>query len=142
MHLVQHAKEMSAALLIAMWDLVDFIETAADMCVQTADYLRTLAAAEETGTMPGEEMVVAGETDTMPGEEMAVAGEAGTMSGEEMAVAGETATMPGEEMAVAGTADVMPGKVAALAKELQAVELTGTWKLTVSLDSLETSRHS
>jgi uncharacterized protein Yka (UPF0111/DUF47 family) len=48
MHLVQRAKEMSAALLIAMWDLVDFIETAADMCVQTADYLRTLAAAEDT----------------------------------------------------------------------------------------------
>lgn len=49
MHLVQHSKAMSAALLVAVWDLVDYIERAADVCVQTADYLRTLAAAEDTG---------------------------------------------------------------------------------------------
>lgn len=49
MLLVQHSKAMSAALLVAMWDLVDYIERAADVCVQTADYLRTLAAAKDTG---------------------------------------------------------------------------------------------
>jgi uncharacterized protein Yka (UPF0111/DUF47 family) len=49
MRLVQHSKTMSAALLVAVWDLVDYIERAADVCVQTADYLRTLAAAESTG---------------------------------------------------------------------------------------------
>ena len=43
---IKYSKELEPATLMALRDLLDFMEQAADTCVRTADYLRTLAASE------------------------------------------------------------------------------------------------
>ncbi len=43
---VKHGGELEATTLLAMRDLLDYMERASDTCARTADYLRTLAATE------------------------------------------------------------------------------------------------
>ena len=45
--LIKTAKEMNAPTLIVVKDLIEAMEQASDMCDDTADYVRTLAAAEK-----------------------------------------------------------------------------------------------
>lgn len=88
-------------------------------------------------TMSDEETVMADEIDFMPDEEkMATRGEMETMSDVEMIMASEVELMPDEEMAMRGAIDLMPGEDTTTAGEKQAVELTGAWRLTLSIDSL------
>jgi len=44
--LTKYSKELDTAVLMFLKDLVEYIEGASDICVNTADYLRTLAASE------------------------------------------------------------------------------------------------
>ena len=46
--LIQYSKELDAATLMELKDLLNFMEQTADMCIDTADYIRILAAAEIT----------------------------------------------------------------------------------------------
>jgi competence ComEA-like helix-hairpin-helix protein len=110
-----------------------------------------MAEAGEMDVMPGEDTTVAeaGEMDVMPGEVMTEAGAVDIMPGEDTTVAeaGEMNVMPGEDTTVAGAGgmEVSPGAEMALAMaagEIQALELTGTWKLTFSLASLKSSGRS
>lgn len=43
---LKYGKELEPATLMALRDLLDFMERASDTCARTADYLRTLAASE------------------------------------------------------------------------------------------------
>ena len=43
---MKYRRELDPATLMALRDLLDFIEQASDTCTRTADYLRTLAASE------------------------------------------------------------------------------------------------
>jgi len=44
--LIKHSKELEAATLLELKDLVNFMEQTADMCIDTADHIRVLATAE------------------------------------------------------------------------------------------------
>jgi predicted phosphate transport protein (TIGR00153 family) len=46
MLLMKYGREIDPATLMALRDLLDFMEQASDTCARTADYLRTLAASE------------------------------------------------------------------------------------------------
>lgn len=47
---IKYAREVDAATLMILKDLVEFMENAADTCADTSDYIKVLAAGEEAQT--------------------------------------------------------------------------------------------
>ena len=95
---------------------------------------------DEMDFIPGGEMAVVDEMEVMPGVEMAVADEMEVMPGEEMAMADEMEVMPGEEMSTPSKMAAMPGAGMAPDEAVQDFELKGTWKLILTLTSLNSSK--